>query len=118
MAKYRNRPDRRARRDVQQNICPVLSYTAAYGADNQVVMTFNQNVVLNGSPNLLLITPAGGIAANLVSAALTGPQQITLTFNSSIEEANKFLFVRDEDISIRGVTGSYASHEPRLILSV
>jgi hypothetical protein len=117
MAKYRNRPDRRARRDVQQNICAVLSYTAAFTAANTVQMTFTGNVVLDGTPNLLLITPAGGVAAALETATLTGPQTITLVFDAEVDGANKFLFVRDGDIAIRAQTGGYVSHEPRLILA-
>lgn len=117
MPRYRNRPDRRVIRSVQQNICAVLSYTAAFGDSDEVVLTFAGNVVLDGTPNVLLITPAGGVAAALVSAVLTSATTITLTFDAAVDAANKFVFIRDGDIAIRAQTGGYASHEPRLVLA-
>ena len=80
-----------------------IGVASATKATNTLTVVFNQPVSLSGLP--AYTTTVSGVT--VVSAALTSPTTLQLTFSASVATATTFT-IPFEDAAIRNASGGYA----------
>jgi len=94
-----------------------MPYTGAYVDANLVDFTFAENVVLDGTPEMLCISGAGGVIATAISAEIIDANKVRITFNETVYDASHLFFFRSQQTQLRGVTGGWPTNEPVLVLA-
>ena len=118
MPRYRNRADRRVQRVVSPLVQPVMPYTGTYTGDDQVDLTFAEDVMLDGIPSMLCINGAGGVIAHAIDATVIGGNTVRMTFDATVNADSHLFFFRSQQQALRGVTGGWPTNEPVLVTAV
>ena len=100
-----NRPSRRRNpaATVPQPTAPI-AVTAASALGSVLTVTFDQPVALNGTP--AYTTDVAG--AEAVSAALTSPTTVAITFDASVASATE-ISIPYEEPAVRNASGGFVS---------
>jgi hypothetical protein len=86
------------------HITSPITVVSATKATNTIAIVFNQVVSLNGTP--AYTTNLAGITA--ISAVLTNPTTVTVTFSASVATATT-LNVPFQDVTVRNMNGGYVN---------
>ncbi len=105
------RPNRRStRRNIAVNRpqpTTPISVTAAVAAGSVLTITFNQPIALRGVP-AYTTDVAGPPAPEPVSAVLTDPMTLALTFDASVAAATE-VHIPYEEPAVRNASGGFVS---------
>lgn len=82
-----------------------ISMTSAVAAGSVITITFDQPVILRGTPRYT--TDVGG--ADAISAVLTSPTTLAVTFDAAVAAAT-VINIPYEEPNVRNSSGGFVSH--------